>query len=145
MINKIRLTIEGNPVGKGRPKFTKTGVAYTPKETKEYENVIRALYRTEYRGFKFQKEVALDLRIRAYYPIPKSDNRGLQMKKIKNEIRPHNIKPDIDNVVKIVCDALNDMAYHDDTQIVDQQARKFYSTRPRVEILIKEAEMKGVY
>lgn len=145
MINKIRLTIEGNPVGKGRPKFTKTGHAYTPTETRNYENMIRTLFHLQYHSFKFPKEVPLDLRIRVYYPIPKSDSRGLHMKKLKNEIRPHNIKPDIDNVVKIVCDALNGLAYHDDTQIVDQQARKFFSEHPRVEILIKEADMKGVY
>lgn len=144
MINKIRLTIEGHPVGKGRPKFTKAGHSYTPAETREYESMIKTIYRLQYHGFKFPKDIPLDLRIRAYYPIPKSDSRALHMKKLKNEIRPHNIKPDIDNVVKIICDALNEMAYHDDTQIVDQQARKFYSDRPRVEVLIKEAEKKGV-
>ena len=144
MINKIRLTINGTPVGKGRPKYTKSGHAYTPSNTREYEDTIRTLYRMQYHGFKFSKDIPLDMRIRAFYPIPKSDSKGLHMKKIKNEIRPHNIKPDIDNVIKIVCDALNEMAYHDDTQIVDLQARKFYSDSPRVEILIKEAEMKGV-
>lgn len=144
MINKIRLTINGTPVGKGRPKYTKSGHAYTPSNTREYEDTIRTLYRMQYHGFKFAQGIPLDMRIRAFYPIPKSDSKGLHMKKSKNEIRPHNIKPDIDNVIKIVCDALNEMAYHDDTQIVDLQARKFYSDFPRVEILIKEAEMKGV-
>lgn len=145
MINKIRLTIDGYPVGKGRPKFTKTGHPYTPKETKDYEDMIRTLYHLQYHGFKFPKDTPLDLRIRAFYPMPKSDSKAVHMKKLKNEIRPQNIKPDIDNVVKIVCDALNELAYHDDTQIVDQQARKFYSDHPRVEVLIKEAEQKGVF
>lgn len=139
-ISKIRITIDGHPKGKGRPKFSKQGHAYTPSDTREYEALIVTAYRAAYHGFKFPKETQLDLRIRAYYPIPKSDSKANRMKKLKNELRPKNIKPDIDNVVKIVCDALNDVAYHDDTQIVDQQARKFYSDQPRVEILLKEAE-----
>lgn len=37
---------------------------------------------------------------------------------------------------KIIADALNKIAYHDDTQIVDCQVRKFYSDDPRVEVRI---------
>ena len=43
----------------------------------------------------------------------------------------------MDNVVKIIADSLNQVAYRDDTQIVDQQCRKFYSENPRVEVSIK--------
>lgn len=40
----------------------------------------------------------------------------------------------MDNCIKIIADALNKIAYHDDTQIVDCQVRKFYSDDPRVEV-----------
>ena len=46
----------------------------------------------------------------------------------------------MDNVVKIVADSLNQIAYRDDTQIVDCQCRKFYSDNPRVEVTIKEVK-----
>lgn len=52
-------------------------------------------------------------------------------------IRPTK-KPDWDNIGKIVTDALNGVAYHDDAQIVDAQVRKFYSKDPRVEIIIQD-------
>ena len=52
-------------------------------------------------------------------------------------IRPTK-KPDIDNVVKALADALNHVAYRDDTQIVDCQVRKFYADEPRVEVLIRQ-------
>lgn len=52
-------------------------------------------------------------------------------------IRPTK-KPDMDNVVKVIADSLNQVAYKDDTQIVDCQCRKFYSESPRVEVRIKE-------
>ena len=57
----------------------------------------------------------------------------------ERKIRPMK-KPDFDNFGKIVCDSLNDIAYHDDAQIVDAQVRKFFSDDPRVVVTIQEAE-----
>ena len=81
----------------------------------------------------------LDMRIKAYYSVPKSDSKKKREKKLAGEIRPTK-KPDMDNVIKIIADALNNVAYHDDTQIVDCQVRKFYSENPRVEVTIKVVE-----
>ena len=50
-------------------------------------------------------------------------------------------KPDIDNIAKAVLDALNSVAYRDDTQIVDLQIRKQYSEKPRLEICMEELEV----
>lgn len=47
-------------------------------------------------------------------------------------------KPDIDNVVKAVLDALNGVAYRDDTQVVELHVRKSYSEKPRVEVSIEK-------
>lgn len=49
-------------------------------------------------------------------------------------------KPDIDNIVKAVLDALNEVAYRDDTQVVELQVRKQYSERPRLEICNERLE-----
>ena len=43
-------------------------------------------------------------------------------------------KPDFDNIQKIICDALNGVAYHDDSQIVKADIEKVYSTMPHVEV-----------
>ncbi|MBQ2175307.1 MAG: RusA family crossover junction endodeoxyribonuclease, partial [Alphaproteobacteria bacterium] len=40
----------------------------------------------------------------------------------------HTVKPDLDNLTKALLDALNDIAWHDDAQIVDLQIRKEYTT-----------------
>lgn len=50
-------------------------------------------------------------------------------------------KPDIDNIAKAVLDALNSVAYRDDTQIVELQIRKQYSEKPRLEIRMEELEV----
>jgi Holliday junction resolvase RusA-like endonuclease len=41
-MNKVEIEVSGQPQGKGRPRFTRTGRAYTPSKTKEYEGRIKA-------------------------------------------------------------------------------------------------------
>ena len=47
-------------------------------------------------------------------------------------------KPDIDNIVKVVADALNGVAYHDDTQIVMVVAKKVYSLLEGLDVTVEE-------
>lgn len=49
-------------------------------------------------------------------------------------------KPDIDNVCKIILDALNGIAYHDDKQVVDLGIRKFYNDTPGVIVFVSPVE-----
>ena len=139
---QVKFTVWGEPKGKGRPRFTKTGnyvKTYTPKDTAIYENLVRLSYENQCAGEKFEDEM-LDLRILAYYTIPKSASQKKQEKMRNREIRPTK-KPDMDNIVKVIADSLNKIAYKDDAQIVDTMVRKFYSDNPRVEILIKNLEV----
>lgn len=135
---EIRFTVLGEPKGKGRPRFnTRTGHAMTPKDTVNYESLVRLEYAQQTDGFRFQDDAMLDMRILAYYSIPQSKSKKVKAAMLNNEIRPTK-KPDMDNVVKIIADSLNQVAYRDDTQIVDCQCRKFYSEQPRVEVIIKQ-------
>lgn len=135
---EISFTIPGDPQGKDRPRLNhNTKVVYTPTNTKNYEEAVAWIYRSKYGSAMFAKDTALDLRIRAFYRIPESDSMKKKRLKQLGLIRPL-IKPDWDNVGKVVSDALNKIAFHDDAQIVDAQVRKFYSFRPRVEVKIKE-------
>lgn len=156
---EVRFIVPGEPKGKGRPQtkvmysakgFTdkKTGKTrntlvnnVTPKNTVIYENLIKSMYYDKYNDFRFPDDAMLDMRIMAYYAIPKSATKKKKASMLANEIRPTK-KPDMDNVVKAVADALNQVAYRDDTQIVDCQCRKFYSDTPRVEVIIKPVEPK---
>ena len=53
------------------------------------------------------------------------------------QLRPTK-RPDMDNIVKIVADSLNKVAYHDDAQVVSTTIEKWYGTIPRVEVSISE-------
>lgn len=145
---QVKFTVLGEPTGKGRPRFVARynrqtekafGQAHTPEKTVVYENLVRTEYGIQCDGYRFPDNAMLDVRILAFYGIPKSatkKNKELMRKKL---LRPTK-KPDMDNVVKIIADSLNQVAYRDDTQIVDCQCRKFYSDEPRVEVIIQEVE-----
>ena len=130
---RVDFTIDGKPQGKGRPRLSYARIK-TPEETVIYENYIKLLYRGTVKTY-FEGPVKMV--IRAYYPIAKSDSKKKQKQKLDGEIRPHNIKPDIDNVIKVICDALNGVAYHDDTQIVELVTSKHFTDKPRVEVAIE--------
>lgn len=63
-------------------------------------------------------------------------NRELML---TGKIRP-TVKPDWDNIGKLVSDALNGIAYDDDKSVVDAVVRKYYSDRPRTQITVCEAD-----
>ena len=141
MSDAVKIVVPGEPQGKARPRFnTKTGRAITPVKTANYETLVQWEY-TRQSGYRFSDDAMLDMRIKAFYAVPKSDSKKLRQRKLSGEIRPTK-KPDMDNVIKIIADALNTVAYRDDTQIVDCQCRKFYSEEPRVEVSIRAIEEK---
>lgn len=138
MQNEKVFVILGEPCGKGRPRFsTKTGRTYTPQKTQNYENLVKMQYALDFGVDRFPDKAMLDMSIMAYYGIPKSASKKKQEEMRLGIVRPIK-KPDMDNVVKIIADSLNGVAYHDDTQIVDCLCRKFYSDSPRVIVRIRE-------
>lgn len=130
---RVDFTIDGKPQGKGRPRLS-YGRIKTPEQTVIYENYIKLLYQSKVKEYF---EGSIKMNIKAYYPIAKSDSKKKKQQKLIGEIRPHNIKPDVDNVIKVICDALNEIAYKDDTQIVELVTSKYFSDKPRVEVTIE--------
>lgn len=136
----VEFIIPGNPKGKGRPRVVSRGgfsKAYTPKDTAMYENLVRVEYELQTKRYRFDDDTALEMVIDAYYEIPKSTSKKKKEMMLSGAIRPKK-KPDADNCIKIIADSLNNVAYRDDTQIVDCRCRKYYSDEPRVEVTIKE-------
>jgi Holliday junction resolvase RusA-like endonuclease len=138
---KIAFEIPGQPEGKGRPRFSvRNGrpSTRTPDATVVYENYVRVMYQNS-GGARFPDDAALSMDVLAFYQIPKSASQ-----KKKNDMQSEKIlptkKPDLDNVLKVIADSLNGMAYRDDSQIVDCRIRKFYSDIPRVYVEISEVK-----
>ncbi len=132
-------TVPGKPEGKARPRMTRSGHAYTPEQTRAYEERIRLAYRTDCRGsVPFAAGVPVQVVILAYHAIPRSESRRRREKMLCAEILP-TVKPDWDNVGKAVCDALNGLAWHDDAQVVEARVVKRYGIAPRIWVQIREA------
>ena len=134
----LEFTVDGEPVGKGRPRFTRNGHAYTPEKTADYEQLVKVSFRKKYPDFKpIEKDIPLYAVIEACFKIPKNTGKKAREKMLSGSIR-HTKKPDGDNIAKAVLDALNGLAYHDDSQIFMFTVVKKYSDCPCVKIYIDE-------
>jgi Holliday junction resolvase RusA-like endonuclease len=103
------------PTPKGRPRFTKRGFAYTPKETKDFETLLK---NTISNFFSSSMIVERPLRMEAVFYIerPKSVKRDYPTS-----------RPDLDNYLKALMDACNEIVYKDDALICDLNCSKRYS------------------
>lgn len=116
------------PVPKARPRMTRSGHAYTPDKTAIYEKLLASSWSGGIIKGKY-----LMASMRFGMPIPKSwskDRQRLSVGKL------HTSKPDLDNLVKAVLDALNGIAYADDAAIAAVMAEKIYAVEPFVEVTI---------
>ena len=137
-MNQVVFTVLGEPSGKGRLRFSGyTGAngktyarAYTTKKTVMYENLVKLEYEKQCGEFRFPDGAMLDMRIMAYYGIADSKSKKMKEKMRAGIVRPTK-KPDMDNCLKVIADSLNNIAYRDDTQIVDCQVRKFFFRRAK--------------
>lgn len=122
----MEFIVEGTPQGKARPRFSKkSGTVYTPAKTAKYEKLIRKAFLGA-GGKVIPSDCYVGITVDAYFPIPKSYTKGKRLACQHNINRPSK-KPDIDNTLKVVLDALNGVAYEDDKQVVEVICRKWYS------------------
>ena len=127
--------------GKARPRFnTKTGRAYSSKNDRIYENIIREAHRAS-GGLRFDDNDYIRAEIDLYFAIPKSYSKKRRQNCLLGLEKPAK-KPDIDNVLKNIFDSLNDYCYKDDIQIVEVICRKYYTEEQEDYISVKMEEIK---
>ena len=129
----MNLTIYGKPQPKERPRVYK-GHGITPTRTKNYEAKIARAWAAKYPE---QAEGDLRVEIVFYMPIPTSWSKVKKERAERGIIRPA-VRPDIDNLIKIILDAGNGVMFLDDKQVIELSAKKYYSAEPRTEIVIEE-------
>lgn len=120
-------------MGKARARVCSSGYAYTPKTTKDAEEeIVFAFNECWINNWQktsewIENKVALFMDLLFVIEKPKSSKNKYPI-----------VKPDLDNMVKLVCDSLNGYAYHDDSQICELQVRKIYGEQNRIDIHIEE-------
>lgn len=121
-MSSVSFDVWGKVRGKGRPRFTRGGHAYTPKATRDYEMAIREAYENATGRPPEPFSGPISVCIMTYRQLPKSTPKSVISE-------PDTHKPDIDNVAKIVLDALNGVAWEDDAQVVSLTVSKLKRTR----------------
>lgn len=111
-----------SPRPKQRPRFTKRGWAYTPKETRAFEDAIRLFTKANYQGQPL--EGPLEVKLVFHVERPKT---------VKHPW-PHK-RCDLDNLQKGILDALNGVLYVDDGQVVRLYGEKRYG-EPSIELWV---------
>lgn len=136
----LEFEVPGKPFGKQRPKHGK-GFTYTPKETVNFENLIKVTFQTAYPDH-VPVSTGVRMDVKAVYPIPESWSKKKKMEAVAHLVHP--TSNDWDNVGKIVSDALNMVAYLDDRQVYDAHVHKEYGLKPRLEVTLEIDDMMEV-
>lgn len=124
----VFICVPGDPVGKGRPRITTVGGfarTYTPAKTKEYEGRVRFEAQCSMQGQPLMTG-AVELKLQIFMPIPVSYSKKKAALCREQKVVPTK-KPDMDNVLKAVCDAFNGVVWVDDTQVVDCHVTKRFA------------------
>ena len=112
--------------GKGRPRLTRNGHAFTDEKTRNYENLVKllAMQAMEKAGAE-TTDKPVKATINAYFEIPKSYTKKKVQAIINGKLKP--AKPDLDNIIKCI-DGCNKIIFKDDVQVYSITATKSYIT-----------------
>ena len=118
--------VDGKPQGKQRPRFSRISkTVYTPTKTEKYEKAIAKAY-IDADGKCIPSDCYVSVNVSAFFPVPKSYSKKKREDCLERILRPDK-KPDMDNILKVVLDGLNRVAYEDDKQVVELIGRKYYT------------------
>lgn len=123
--------VRGEVVGSARPRVTRHGT-YMPAKTRRYRETIKGNFIEQ--GGRVMRG-PLSVRIDVYRKLPKSRPKRM-------ESEPDTYKPDVDNIAKNVLDALNGLAWEDDSQVVALTVRKWPRRRDDELIFVEIAEVE---
>lgn len=140
MTQTITFEVPGKPQGKRRARFFRAGhfiKSHADPQTVNYETFIREMFCLAYPGHVPQAG-EVEVKIMAFCPMPKTSNKRRAMM-ISGEIRPAT-RPEVDNIGKVILDALTGLAFKNDSQVVSLIVGKWYAERERVEVEILEFE-----
>ena len=116
---------------KGRPRFSKWGGAYTPKPTRDFEKLVSD-WATRSMGKKKPTDKGIRVKLSIYIRRPKS-----------NKTKQHTQTPDVDNLAKAILDAINEIVFVDDKQIIELEISKYWAdfVEPSFTITIYEINL----
>lgn len=146
----ITLTFPGEPRAVQSVRFARIGNymrKYQPAKVTEWKNWIRLQAQSQLSriaGFKPFKG-AVGVEVDFVFSLPKSaPKREKQLLNYPGWVLWKIKRPDLgDNLFKGMADALTEIAWKDDSQIVEIHSRKIYGLNPMIKIKITEKQPEG--
>ena len=140
-MSSIFFRVYGQIQPKQRPRFNHiTGRTYTPSKTHKYEDAVKAAYLAKYPSGMWvtNKEQPISADLEFHFQTPESWSK----KKKASHIGTYCLKSiDLDNCYKACTDALNGVAFPDDSQIVRiNMVSKVWDEEEYVSIRLTELE-----
>jgi Holliday junction resolvase RusA-like endonuclease len=126
----VTVIISGDPVAKARPRMTRRGFVYTPAATRKFEAHSRLAAQMAMDG-RPPIEAPVRIELLVELPVPVSWSRRKTADAITGHIRPTS-RPDVDNYLKAILDAINTIVAADDAQVVEVCAKKKFSVAPKM-------------
>ena len=133
----VSFSVDGKLMGKQRPRSFSIGKQtrmYTPKETVSYEKHVANCFKEKCSPLKENTALFIEIVIHHEY-VGKVKVKREKMENL--EIVPAK-QPDVDNILKIIMDGLEKVAYQRDSQIIGSLAYKKYAVNPFVKVYIWE-------
>lgn len=138
-MEQIKLVILGEPTAQKRHRHTSRGKfvrTYDPSQSdkQDFLSIVQK------QAPKSPIEGPIKITIACFFSRPKSHYRSGKNAHLLKDNHPkwHTTKPDGDNLLKFVKDALNKVYWRDDSLICDERVVKLYSDKPRTEIYINK-------
>lgn len=133
----IEYTVPMRAIGKARPRFTRWGCTYTPEKTKKAEEKVAEFATVVMQGLNRLETEAVAVSLDFAFAPPKSWSKKKRREAIETKA-PRVGKPDLDNLEKLVCDAMNKIVYRDDGQITESHKYKFFAETDYIKIRVWE-------
>lgn len=118
---RVTFEIPGPPRPKARPRVTRRGT-YTPRRTQEYQSTVAAHARLACR-----EQLAGPLRVDILLVMPRP--RAMHRKRDPEGLMWCPVRPDVDNCRKAILDAMNGIAWADDSQVCAGETVKCYAEK----------------
>lgn len=130
-----RFELSGEAVPQARARMTRNGHVYTPKKSSDYRAMLRLAAQQAW-GTNPPSEDMAELSVTVVLPAKASLRKAAKDAIKRGELIPKTTRPDADNYLKQVADAVNGVIVKDDSQFWRVSCRKYYGARPCVEVQI---------
>lgn len=125
-MRSMTFIIPGDPVPLARARIGK----YSIYDAQKHEKLVAGMVVTKQMNNEPPLNGPLELEVVFFMSLPKKGNRKMGY--------PHFCKPDLDNMIKYICDICNKIAFYDDSAIYKITAIKMYDSRPRTVFTLRE-------